>query len=593
MTSKYQRSQVLRRIQRHWRCSSQSQLLLQLPGQIYRKSILRLCIFLAFATLLVASCIEISAQVIDPVVAAQAPVPGVGHHYIGMGAETVNPADGSLTFDLPIQTPDGRGLSFPFGIHFNSSEPFTVTGAWWAPPPGVGPPFSLGGWSYKLPTYVAQAFLIGSHPAMGGCGNPAGNPCPGNETDYCWSTENYNFRGFDGAQHALDIDNFFPDPANPDPPSANPCGQYGTGAYSGNGNNGASASLGTPANNNNQPTLTVAERSGTVYQFPTVAVSPNKGSSTALPFGSLAQSIIDRNGNRITLTSGQSTYSAGSVMGSGSYTDTAGRAIVSWSGLGSAAGDHLGSAAGDQLAVSGLSSITVKWTTTTINIPGGSNYMESELAPVPSGDSPECAVGASSFTMPAVSEIDLPNGQKYSFSYLGSTGQVTQITFPDGGYVKYLWGTNPLSQATYETQPSGQGTFFHCYVSYTTPAIIRRDVYDVSGTHLLTQQFTYNPTNWVYGRILGVPYWTTKNTIVTSTDLISSLTSTINYTYSSVGTFYTENQGTTLLGQVPVEQSVLYQGGSGNTLKTVNKTWLDQFAIRLFTSRHLIQQVVV
>jgi hypothetical protein len=51
---------------------------------------------------------DLCAQVPDPLVANQAPVAGVGHHYIGIGAETVNPADGSLTFDLPIMTPDGR-----------------------------------------------------------------------------------------------------------------------------------------------------------------------------------------------------------------------------------------------------------------------------------------------------------------------------------------------------------------------------------------------------------------------------------------------------------------------------------------------------
>jgi hypothetical protein len=62
---------------------------------------------------------ECIAQVVDPVTMAQAPVPGVGHHYIGMGTETVNPADGSVSFDLPIQTPPGRGHSFPFGIHYS------------------------------------------------------------------------------------------------------------------------------------------------------------------------------------------------------------------------------------------------------------------------------------------------------------------------------------------------------------------------------------------------------------------------------------------------------------------------------------------
>src|SRR5450756_2051667 len=62
---------------------------------------------------------DCQAQVTDSVTAAQAPIPGAGHHYIGMGAETVNPSDGSVSFDLPIQTPAGRGLSFPFGIRYN------------------------------------------------------------------------------------------------------------------------------------------------------------------------------------------------------------------------------------------------------------------------------------------------------------------------------------------------------------------------------------------------------------------------------------------------------------------------------------------
>jgi hypothetical protein len=67
------------------------------------------------------------AQVPDPVIAAQTPIPGSGHHYIGIGAETVNPADGSLSFDLPIQPPPGRQLSLPFGIHYRSSEQFSLS----------------------------------------------------------------------------------------------------------------------------------------------------------------------------------------------------------------------------------------------------------------------------------------------------------------------------------------------------------------------------------------------------------------------------------------------------------------------------------
>jgi hypothetical protein len=48
------------------------------------------------------------AQVPDLAVAGTAPVPGAGHHYIGTGVETVSPADGLLSFNLPVQTPAGR-----------------------------------------------------------------------------------------------------------------------------------------------------------------------------------------------------------------------------------------------------------------------------------------------------------------------------------------------------------------------------------------------------------------------------------------------------------------------------------------------------
>jgi hypothetical protein len=63
---------------------------------------------------------ESVAQVPDPVMAAQAPVSGSGHNYIGLATETVNPADGSLTFDLPLPLPPGRGISLPFSIHYDS-----------------------------------------------------------------------------------------------------------------------------------------------------------------------------------------------------------------------------------------------------------------------------------------------------------------------------------------------------------------------------------------------------------------------------------------------------------------------------------------
>ena len=53
------------------------------------------------------------AQIPDPLNAASAPQPGSDHNYIDVGTETVNPADGSLTFHLNVPTtlndPSGLG----------------------------------------------------------------------------------------------------------------------------------------------------------------------------------------------------------------------------------------------------------------------------------------------------------------------------------------------------------------------------------------------------------------------------------------------------------------------------------------------------
>jgi hypothetical protein len=130
--------------------------------------------------------------------AASVPVPGSGHHYIGIGAETVNPADGSLTFDLPIQPPPGRQLSFPFGIHYNS-EMFYISGFQngsptypalnWGPIPGAS------NWNYNLPFLTFQATARGFSSASG----------QGQTFIYhqCDSTNSFIFRGLDGIQYSI------------------------------------------------------------------------------------------------------------------------------------------------------------------------------------------------------------------------------------------------------------------------------------------------------------------------------------------------------------------------------------------------------
>ena len=526
---------------------------------------------------LVCSAICCKAQVVDPMTAAQAPVPGVGHHYIGMATETVNPADGSVSFHLPIMTPAGRGLSFPFGITYSGSAPFSLDNSnspWfgWDVASGFAkPPLSINGWSYDLPSYVAQAFVGYSQIS------PA-TTSPNNFVyDYCWQTDNYQFTGFDG-QRSLNQVYSFPDNGNPDLPTyAYICDQNGGGGYGGGnfgwGDNGVTSVLG-PApygsgpSYNTQPSLTVNDRHGNVYQFPqgaVIGVSPTLvGVQT---FGALAQTITDRNGNQIVLNGTSLLLGGSTLLPPGSYTDTAGRPIVSWTGI--------GSSTGDQLTVSGLGAITVKWTTTAMTFPTGSTNLYSLSTPCSN------AGATGSITVSVVSEIDLPNGQTYAFTYGGAWGRLIKITFPDGGYVRYLWGTNSRSMGTYQTWvPYGmtQGHAY-CLATLDTPAITDRYVSFDGTTEVLHQNFSKYTTNWVLTNVPSLS-WTGKSTEVTTTDMRTNQTTIADYSYTWVLTSLGPNDRSwQVSNQVPVERTITYMDGTKKVLKTINKTWTDRYAM--------------
>jgi RHS repeat-associated protein len=523
------------------------------------------------------------AQVVDPTTAAQRPIPGSAHDYIGIGSEIVNPADGTISFNLPIQTPAGRQLSLPFSIRFNSAEPFYLTnnGAsatfnWLTPTlNGIAPPFSLNGWAYSLPSYIAQASAVNSVPEH--C-SPS-SPC--NTYNSCWAAQGYSFNDLDGVSHTLNVANAWLGPSSTDPYD-NVCdssGFNGFGGYSGTPFNGITNILGTatPAGTGTQPALTVTDKSGTVYQFPQV---PAYGG----PFGNLAQSITDRNGNQIVLNGTSGLGSSGILLPAGGYKDTAGRQLLAWSGI--------GNATGDQITVSGLSSnIVVKWKTISVTLPTNSKFVSASFGTV-------CGFGrspAAPISMSVVSEIDLPNNTKYTFAYGGAYGLLTQINFPDGGYVRYVWGPNTASRATFQSwildAPNESGTA-DCWALVDTPAVTDRYV-SFSGSETVHQHFTY--TSQFNTSNPDQVEWTTKSTTVTNTDTSTGLVTVTQYAYVPFSPSIGPNDGPHTLAanasphyvtyanwqanQVPVESQVVTKDNAGKTYQTVNKQWLDQYTM--------------
>ncbi len=190
-------------------------------------------------------------------------------------------------------------------------------------------------------------------------------------------------------------------------------------------------------------------------------------------------------------------------------------------------------------------------------------------------------------------------------------GLLKRITYPNGGYVEYDWAMQPYFDADQFSvlYPNGGGGqepydpttmqpllpyYLKCVVAYDWPAVAERRV-SFDGTHVaLKQDFQYTSPSWF-------PIGGQRTTTVTTVDNIAQKTSKTIYTYNMVGRISNdplqfvpayglalvrdENGGTDIqpvsstplysLPDRPEEQSIVYEDGSGNVLKTVSKTWLD------------------
>ena len=175
----------------------------------------------------------------------------------------------------------------------------------------------------------------------------------------------------------------------------------------------------------------------------------------------------------------------------------------------------------------------------------------------------------------------MPNGKKYSFTYDSTYGLVSKISFPDGGYARYVWGLNASSEVTYQTWvPVNQTSGYQsCDLVFDTAAITDRYVSYDGTTEVLHQHFTYSTTWTAPGN--SYYWWTSKTTTVTNSDLLTGQSTIIKYTYSPVSADVGPNDHSSMqpFSVVPVEQTVLYEDGTGHVLKTVNKSWLNSLSI--------------
>lgn len=464
------------------------------------------------------------------------PVPNVGHDYIHAPVETVNPANGSLSIRIGVPMPPGRnGFKLPFNFSYDSNGAFYLIGATnsilWDSTKTI---LSQGGWSYAAPMLSIQGLAY------------TGEDDNGNTID-CEQLVDFVMQDASGNRQNLGLTY-----------SVTPSQWCAMGQMTGpvTTANVGSFQAQTTADCCSLNSVTVWDADGTSYSFdpPSYEQVPQTDPCfyPCEPTTYTADFVTDRNGNGVGIISGG--LHGGPML---QYND--GRTLLNTQTFGSNP---------DTITVSGLANpYQVYWTTANSNFSLTFTHIND--------GSYTCSTPSSGgLNVPAVSEILLPNNQAFTFSYDSNYGLVNKITYPTGGYVRYVWGLNPQSELISGTYIGGNATG-KCDYYYDNPAIVNRYVsYD--GTHeVLEQDFSYS-TSW--GN-LGNPYdvWSQKQTTVKTHDLVRGTVYSTRYTYSSIGSDFQPNSAPFgAQGQIPVESKIEYfkdTNTNGSPIRTVNKAW--------------------
>lgn len=456
------------------------------------------------------------------------PIPGTGHDYIRMLNETVNPANGSVSLRIQVPVSPGRRLTLPFAFGYDSSGAYAPQGDGNGNVARTadGDYLNEAGWSYVVPLQGNMVLGINPDPVTG-------KPTCDLSTGYVFSDtrgSRYQFTQLLGVDKAP---NFCTGGADRTPDSTS--------------NPFYSASLTETGFGACGQSVTVTDLRNTRYSFPGQGCTPQD-----TPMYTLPSSIEDRNGNIVTVAATSSGFSV---------TDTLGRTVLATSGFGTT---------GNTITVSGLAQpYTVTWGTTTAPYePGVTSHSPSNLG---------CATAmGNAGTNPVVAAIALPNGQQFQFSYDSTYGLLSKITYPGGGYISYSWAPNTQSEFGAFTGPNNSPQA--CTYTYDNAELAHRYVSFDGVTIAEQQDFSYAPTTWNPN---DFTVWTSKQTTVTTHDLVRGTSFQTIYTYTPVSVpNASPDLPSHFAAQIPMEQTIVYKDTSGNTLRTVNKTWYNQYEIQ-------------
>ncbi|HEX4030048.1 MAG TPA: RHS repeat domain-containing protein [Terracidiphilus sp.] len=488
------------------------------------------------------------AQITNLTDQTSTPIPDVGHDYIKMLNETVNPANGSVSLDLKFPTPpQGVGPAIPVGVFYSSNQTYTMAPIsarpGWEQMQGSQTYGSgIAGWSIQGP-YLSSTTSVDSQ-----------NPSPF-QMHYCYYQTNFVFVDRSNNAHPLGLA-WQPDTQN--------CG--GVNPPPSSVTTGGDGIVTATMNSSN---TVITEEDGTQYTFNTPFAASTAGNTTI----SVPTLVTDAHGNPAI-----ETFSTNALTSGGGVAVTL-PSEVTVNGLGTPY--SLGWSNG-----SGQS--TGSWKTSFVQV-------------VSDGDATCYGIPTINAASGGLGGVTLPNLQSYTFEYDPDYGTLSSITYPTGATITYTWEIpSSLDSATNWTDSEG-GSSLGCVFKYGTPHVETRTVkYDgVNAAQI--QVFSYL-TSWD----TTTPYqWDSKTTTVVTYDCTrgsspaSCLTTAPHfktiYTYlpcscgqygnndpdhSSISYYATINQGVVtaysvgssfLPPQIPLESQIQYYDWNGDLLRTVNK----------------------
>ncbi|MGH7746698.1 MAG: hypothetical protein ACREQ5_18375, partial [Candidatus Dormibacteria bacterium] len=111
-----------------------------------RRNFLYQSLLIAFAAFLSGSSLYAQTEIANIDNTNSVPIPGVGHDYIKMLDETVDPSSGSVSLRIHVPIPPARGLGLPFAFAYDSksttqyspNSPHPDYGAWTFSTPRLG-----------------------------------------------------------------------------------------------------------------------------------------------------------------------------------------------------------------------------------------------------------------------------------------------------------------------------------------------------------------------------------------------------------------------------------------------------------------------